>query len=243
MVMALMYPDYIPDYLKKDPARFAEIRFYELLKRSLTDQHFVLYSVDLILRKKYRDIIFDVDPGNGEPVRLDYPLTEADFIIIHPSEGILVVEVKGGGIQIENGNWYNIDRHNIKHSIKDPLKQARSNFFSFLLKLKEIQDFKNRLFIGGYAAFLMDVGLPENSSEIFNPKELFRFSESLNRLGLTVSEIMSYWKRLWKDYYSNDISINLKKKEIDKIVRSFAPTISLKKHNSVLKLVRLNSKY
>jgi Holliday junction resolvase-like predicted endonuclease len=30
---------------------------------------------------------------------------EIDLVIFHPQFGILVVEVKGGGIKIENGQW------------------------------------------------------------------------------------------------------------------------------------------
>ena len=32
--------------------------------------------------------------------------TEADFVIIHPSKGIIVVEVKGGYPSIKQGQWY-----------------------------------------------------------------------------------------------------------------------------------------
>jgi hypothetical protein len=35
---------------------------------------------------------------------------EADFVLLHPSGGLLVLEVKGGRVGIEDGDWYSIDR-------------------------------------------------------------------------------------------------------------------------------------
>jgi hypothetical protein len=60
---------------------------------------------------------------------------EADFVIIGPEIGLVVIEVKGGGISREGDYWYTTDRNNIKHPIKNPILQAitcKHNFVSYL---------------------------------------------------------------------------------------------------------------
>lgn len=47
---------------------------------------------------------------------------EIDFLIAHPAYGVLVMEVKGGDIRIENGRWFSG-----KYEIKDPCEQAERN--------------------------------------------------------------------------------------------------------------------
>jgi hypothetical protein len=49
---------------------------------------------------------------------------EADFIIAHPQHGVLVLEVKGGEISIEQGEWYSRDYYGHMHSIHDPCAQS-----------------------------------------------------------------------------------------------------------------------
>lgn len=49
---------------------------------------------------------------------------EADFVMVHPDHGVLVVEVKGGGIRTSNGEWFSVDRHGVEHKIKNPYDQA-----------------------------------------------------------------------------------------------------------------------
>ena len=53
---------------------------------------------------------------------------EADFVIIHPKAGILILEVKGGEIHYdhEGRGWYRQEPHRIVE-IKDPFEQARRN--------------------------------------------------------------------------------------------------------------------
>jgi hypothetical protein len=49
---------------------------------------------------------------------------EADFVLLHPKHGLLVVEVKGGGVTVEEGTWYSVDRKGDKHLVKSPYDQA-----------------------------------------------------------------------------------------------------------------------
>lgn len=52
---------------------------------------------------------------------------EVDFLIAHPNYGVLVMEVKGGAINIENGRWYSTNQMGQTYEIKDPCEQAERN--------------------------------------------------------------------------------------------------------------------
>lgn len=56
---------------------------------------------------------------------------EIDFIIFHPEKGFLVLEVKGGRILIENGEWITENKSGAYH-ISDPFRQVQDNMY-FLL--------------------------------------------------------------------------------------------------------------
>lgn len=54
---------------------------------------------------------------------------EIDFLLLHPEHGLLVLEVKGGGISFEgrSGRWTSVDRHGMAHEIRDPFRQAQQH--------------------------------------------------------------------------------------------------------------------
>lgn len=49
---------------------------------------------------------------------------EADFVLLHPDYGLIVLEVKGGDVGVADGQWFSIDRNSVQHWIKDPFEQA-----------------------------------------------------------------------------------------------------------------------
>ena len=57
------------------------------------------------------------------------PFGEIDFVVIIPGEGIVCMEVKGGGISVRNGSWRSRDGSGKTHRIKDPFKQAQAAMF------------------------------------------------------------------------------------------------------------------
>ena len=64
---------------------------------------------------------------------------EADFIVCHPRNGFLVIEVKSGGIEYSEGRWIQINSatHEQNH-MDDPLDQADDS--TFFLKRKVIKE-------------------------------------------------------------------------------------------------------
>ena len=65
-------------------------------------------------------------PGDGE----------ADFVLLHPDRGLVVVEVKGGDIRLVDGVWYTGDRRGSEHRI-DPFGQATASKRALLAYLHE----------------------------------------------------------------------------------------------------------
>lgn len=80
---------------------------YEALGRHLSDRYTVFHSFAWL--------------GNEQQRRSE---GEADFVVLHPELGILVIEAKAGGIAYEGGNWIQTNRRTGEETIIDPLGQA-----------------------------------------------------------------------------------------------------------------------
>lgn len=83
----------------------SELRAFDALK-ALTDDWHIFYSVAWVGVRGKR-------VGDGE----------ADFVIVHRDHGAIIIEVKGGGISIEAGQWKSRGRSG-EYIIKDPFRQA-----------------------------------------------------------------------------------------------------------------------
>lgn len=65
---------------------------------------------------------------------------EVDLIIFHPDHGVLFVEIKGGGVKLENGRWYYQDRYTgeTKAAMKmSPIEQAARSRYYFHPRLEK----------------------------------------------------------------------------------------------------------
>lgn len=107
--MARMIPNLEPDALAEVTSS-AERTTYTALRQSLPNNVVVIHSLCLVSQR----------PGDGA---CD---SESDFLIVHPDFGLLTIEVKGGGIELDasRGQWYSTDRTGVRHEISDPFRQA-----------------------------------------------------------------------------------------------------------------------
>lgn len=140
--MARLYPERLPASVLHDPARSAERRFYEAASK-LGGKYVVFYSV------AWQALDARVGARDGE----------ADFVIAHPELGLMVVEVKGGGIGYDAraGAWTSTDRHGTVHAIKDPLEQARESKHQLFRKLGELPAWDGRLLTTAHAVSFPDI--------------------------------------------------------------------------------------
>jgi hypothetical protein len=106
--MARIYPD----RPLGTTASNAERKVFYALKELLPDDYTVLHSVPVYLKEEPTSKM-----QNGE----------LDFLILHPDKGMLVIEVKGGGISRDamSGKWSTIDSKGDKYTIKDPYEQGK----------------------------------------------------------------------------------------------------------------------
>ena len=107
--MAKMIPAQIDDSLVSS----GELRVFNLLDNDPdTTSWTVLHSLGLARRK------------TG-------PYGEIDFVVIIPGEGIICLEVKGGRVSCENGEWRTMDRRgSVAVLKKSPFLQARGSMFA-----------------------------------------------------------------------------------------------------------------
>ena len=104
----------IPSEFTRDEeqGRWAESQVFEAF-RKLDDDWLCYYSVPWQSLRKGRQ-------GDGE----------ADFVLVHPSQGIFVVEVKGGStIELKDGEWFTWSQGTQK-LIKNPFEQAKDSKYA-----------------------------------------------------------------------------------------------------------------
>ena len=114
-----VYPKLTDDQLDQLGSQ-AEAKFYKACRDQLPSSYFVFHSLSLVYQQS----------SNGK-----HGIGESDFVICNPNAGILVVEVKGGGIRYdpsESNHWYSIDRYGNEHQIKDPFEQSKNYQFRIL---------------------------------------------------------------------------------------------------------------
>jgi hypothetical protein len=117
---------------------------------------------------------------------------EADFVIAHPELGILVVEVKGGGIRRVGGRWESVGRNGTSHQIKDPFDQVRREMYS----LKRIAEGRPE-WPAHDVRFCRAVAFPdiryETAFQPDGPPEIVIDADDLDHLEARIREIFDWW--------------------------------------------------
>lgn len=171
-----------PEPAKATSESKAELDLFRGLGEQLGPDFVVLHSVAWIAR-----------PGGTGPRE-----GETDILILHPTHGVLVVEVKGGRVSLDyrDRTWRSKDRHGVEHEIKNPFDQARRGKFSILEKINENRAWR-KLAIGrfmvGYAAFFPDVGDADRLRGPDAPGELIGDRRDLSALSAWVIQAFGYW--------------------------------------------------
>jgi hypothetical protein len=148
--MAIMWPREIPTWVSQDERRSAEVRAFKKLNEVLDNSWSVYYSRPW----------WGINLSGGE---ID---GEADFIVAHPLNGILFIEVKGGRIsyQPDSANWYSTDRFEIRHRIKSPVEQAKTCRYRFFEKLKEQKSWPKERIRMRYGVIFTDTAIPSDKN-------------------------------------------------------------------------------
>jgi hypothetical protein len=179
--MARLIPDLSETQLERFQSK-AEAVVYRAARASLGPQYLVLHGVEWILRHEEKDA------RDGE----------TDFLICTQT-GVLVIEIKGGGISFDAAadSWTSVDRSGRSHEIKDPFRQGRQAKFAVLAKLKEHPKWSElrvgRILIG-HAVIFPDLQEVSAFCSPKSPREIVGSQLDLRRLGEWVDGALDFWR-------------------------------------------------
>lgn len=183
-----------PNY---DPA--SEVRTAEAIE-TLSDEWTMIHSVAWQGRRRERE-------GDGE----------ADFVLLHPAFGIVVLEAKGGDVNVEAGRWTTTDTFGNTDEI-DPFEQATASKTTLHKFLKARLGLKVPTCHAVVFPFLRQ--LPPLGPAA--PEAIIVTTEDLSDFPATMQRIVAHWK----------VKAALSPAEMQSIVALLAPTVSVKRRLS-----------
>lgn len=178
MTGARMWPSPLPRQIRQDPLRSSEVRVYDLLSEQLGPQWTVYYSRPYL----------KMTPSGAE---ID---GEADFVIVHPTRGMLAIEVKGGEISRDatTGKWFSRDRHNVVHKIKNPVEQATTAQHTLLDKVRAHASWPKGPFIRArHGVVFPHAAAPPGNLGPDMPREIFCCRDQFPMIGNWVRDRLS----------------------------------------------------
>lgn len=202
--MAIMIPKELKPEEYNDS--LGEQRVYAALS-SLPDDYIVFYSVR----------------WNKKHVNGRVQWGESDFMVLSPTRGILVIEVKSGGISCKDGRWYQTNlKTNETHQLpKSPILQADFGKYTFLDLFSEsrnqyVRDCKiNSIVWFPSISSKESIGVMPveyNRSIVFTQNDLNNPIESLNKAF---------------DFYEMWPKQNVQKNDVNLLVSTISPNFNL----------------
>ncbi|WP_181303751.1 NERD domain-containing protein/DEAD/DEAH box helicase [Rhodanobacter sp. PCA2] len=146
---------------------------------------------------------------------------EADFLVAHRKHGLVVLEVKGGGIVIEDGRWTSVDRHGHSHAIKNPYVQATHSKHALLAFLSSFDQSLAQIPIVHAVAF-PDVETHVCLGPVATP-EITLFSSDLTAIEEALLRVFRHW----------GASRPFSSGQLDRLVTLLAPTVTIERTLSI----------
>lgn len=171
----------IPEHGPRNTDSFGERDLYSIFKSQLSNDYTVIHSLPWLC-----SAVSKLDKGSR-------PTGEIDFLIIHPEDGILALEVKSGRYKFENSYFVHVrDGYQI-----DPLEQTKRNVHGFASWLGATPSFRFRV---GYGFVFPNSdfqrthlpGMFDTSAS--PPQPLYIDYEAYPDVAQKVVELMRYWK-------------------------------------------------
>ena len=174
--MAEIIPLLSETEISKIPSK-AEQKVYKGLLEQLPKSWLVIHSLEFIAENRFK--------GHGD--------READFVVFAPEYGVLVIEVKGGGISYNEmeKEWYSIDRSGKYFNIKNPLKQAKDAKYEIRNHLK--QKIGNKNFLMAHGALFPDVKRVEKLANPNIDKAILGGVDALKDLKSWIVSVFEFW--------------------------------------------------
>ena len=162
-------------------ASSAERRLYEGFLQQLDEEYVVYHSVDWVLASP--------TPG-GPPIQ-----GESDFLIAHPIDGLLVLEVKGGQLEYDPATrrWSQTGRSGRHFLDEDPFHQARDEMHSLIEILSHQPGWDRWRPSYGYGVAFPDGNYDHDANPAARAAWVID-RDDLTRLAERVRQIMRQWR-------------------------------------------------
>ena len=154
----------------------SEVKVFELLEAGLSDEWEVFHSVSSIVR--------DHAEGASD--------SETDFVLCHPQDGIVCLEVKGGGIECQHGTWYRKPPNGAREQIKDPFLQALDNRYALERKLAEEPRLAGKNLLIVHAVLFPYITIHQLALAPDAPREILLDRNDAEDIAAAVERVLAY---------------------------------------------------
>ncbi|MCY3873539.1 MAG: NERD domain-containing protein [Rhodobacteraceae bacterium] len=119
---------------------------------------------------------------------------EVDFVIVGP-EGLFALEVKGGKVTVQNGDWHYQDGHGSeKFQMQDPFRQAATAMHGLTVDLREnLPGHVHNAMATGFGVIFPDCRWDTHSSEW--DREMVADRRRCRDLGQWLRQLFAYWRQ------------------------------------------------
>lgn len=192
----------IPQILSSTTKSYAEKTLFQIFEKDLSDDYIVFHEA------WWQHIKYIVQDR------------EADFIILHPDRGIIILEAKGGQITYDRLNKaWSQNQHKMK---KSPFEQAREIKYKFLDFLSKHDEFKNKDFCIGQCVAFPDMDVVVNNLPSEAPQQILLLRPQLGNISGWISSVF--------DYYKAEGFTKLGEQRTDSIINLISPSTEFKKY-------------
>ena len=213
---------FIPPYMGEEIKSNAEKKMYDTLQQLNMENTYILHSLGL---PKHQSKIYG----------------EIDFVVVC-DRGVACLEIKGGRVECQAGQWYFTDRYGVKRKKPEgPFAQVTGNMFSLREVLKNRfranQHMKNILMACGVV--FPDIEFKSTSQEII-PEVIY--DNRVTNITEYINGIFDYWQGRQHKEPSKLSPSDIK--EVVNFLRGdfvFIPTLSDRLNDVERHLVRLTS--
>lgn len=197
--MAKIYPTFTDDF----HSSLGEYKIFNALKK-LPDDWYVLYSLN----------------WNNKLQSGKVQWGEADFVILNRIYGLLVIEVKSGGIEYKEGNWIQTRLDNFeKNPMKNPFKQADKSKYKFISLLNNVLYGNKKCYIDKAVWFPSIKNIDSDSLPPEYDDKIVLTEESLDNP-------LQYIIRAF-DFYNSKHYTYIEKDDFDKVLSALMPEFNL----------------
>jgi hypothetical protein len=151
------------------------------------------------------------------------PKGEVDFVIAHPRQGVLLLEVKGGQIRVEHNRWYTRNRFGVESQLdEDPFMQADLSLYPIREWLSASEHTRRYTYPVFHAVAFPDTGVFSKSAlrpDI--PAEILLDGSQIANPQKAIEEVFAFWHARYPDWEMKGPAA------VEALVRLMVPTADL----------------